>query len=265
MTNLLTVSFNTILKFKGSGDEHYSLHITEYEDSSGVITDHYNQIQLSKKHQRETSKTSKHLQCKENFDFNLLSNSNQINGNNPHFLNSKFQESLLHTKQQSTIENIKNDQIMNSNMSIPSRLSTYENSFQNFQIQGQIDFFQENFPEITPFVSPVNFIKQYTYDDLEEIYSLERSILEEENYLNSLMNPSFKNNQQFIQPYMRIILLDWMMEVSSQMSFKRATYHSAVTYLDLFLSLAQNLPTNSLQLLGVTCLIIAAKNEVFKF
>ena len=61
---------------------------------------------------------------------------------------------------------------------------------------------------------------------------------------------------------MRAILLDWMMEVSSEFLMKRETYHLAVMYVDKYLSKLTILK-QELQLLGVTSMFIASKMEVY--
>jgi hypothetical protein len=68
--------------------------------------------------------------------------------------------------------------------------------------------------------------------------------------------------QPYIEPSMRIILVDWIMEVCYQFRFKRNTFHMSVMLIDVYMSSTCNLPTNLLQLIGVTCLCIASKNEV---
>ena len=59
----------------------------------------------------------------------------------------------------------------------------------------------------------------------------------------------------------RIILLDWIMEVCCLFNFKRETYHSTVVLIDTFLSQINDLQIKDYQLVGVTCLLICAKNE----
>jgi cyclin E len=61
---------------------------------------------------------------------------------------------------------------------------------------------------------------------------------------------------------MRAILFDWMMEVCTEFTLKRETYHMACNFVDRYLSLSQSIPKNYLQLLGVSAMFIAAKMEV---
>jgi cyclin A len=41
---------------------------------------------------------------------------------------------------------------------------------------------------------------------------------------------------------MRMILMDWMMEVCAEFTMKRQTYHLGVAYVDKFLSVVEDLP-----------------------
>ncbi|KAL5282459.1 CCNE1 family protein [Megaselia abdita] len=64
-----------------------------------------------------------------------------------------------------------------------------------------------------------------------------------------------------LQPRMRAILLDWLIEVCEVYKLHRETYFLAVDYLDRFLFSRKNIQKTHLQLIGITCLFIAAKVE----
>lgn len=68
----------------------------------------------------------------------------------------------------------------------------------------------------------------------------------------------YQNN---ISSRMRTVLLDWMQEVCSDYLFKRETFHYAVNYVDRYLSVIPNIEVNKLQLVGLSSLFLAAKNE----
>jgi hypothetical protein len=93
---------------------------------------------------------------------------------------------------------------------------------------------------------------EYKYD---ENLILENKIKElhkhKTNYLNYQPDLSVKK---------RFILLDWIMEVSSQFHFKRKTYYFCINLIELYFSKCV-VNTNQIQLIGVACLLIAAKNE----
>lgn len=122
---------------------------------------------------------------------------------------------------------------------------------------------QENIPVRTPILKFVrSFVYQLTEDEVCMRYNMENYIIEEEFYLNSIRDQFYLRNHRTIVATMRTILGDWIMEVCSQLSFKRATFHSAILLLDVYLSIIKDVRTNQLQLIGVTALIISAKNEV---
>lgn len=58
---------------------------------------------------------------------------------------------------------------------------------------------------------------------------------------------------------MRAILLDWLIEVCEVYKLHRETYYLAVDYLDRFLEVTSNISKTCLQLIGITCLFVAAK------
>ncbi|XP_041793744.1 G1/S-specific cyclin-E1 [Chelmon rostratus] len=69
------------------------------------------------------------------------------------------------------------------------------------------------------------------------------------------------DNHPHLQPKMRAILLDWLMEVSEVYKLHRETYHLAQDYFDRFMATQRNVFKTTLQLIGITCLFIAAKVE----
>ena len=59
----------------------------------------------------------------------------------------------------------------------------------------------------------------------------------------------------------RAILLDWLSEVSHECKFHRETYHLALDFIDRYLAATSNIGKFQLQLIGTTCLFLAAKFE----
>ncbi|XP_059475401.1 G1/S-specific cyclin-E1 [Neocloeon triangulifer] len=70
----------------------------------------------------------------------------------------------------------------------------------------------------------------------------------------------FESNPE-VQPKMRSILLDWLIEVAEVYKLHRETYYLAQDYVDRVLFASQGMPKNELQLLGITCLFVASKVE----
>lgn len=57
---------------------------------------------------------------------------------------------------------------------------------------------------------------------------------------------------------MRVILVDWMVEVVQEYQLSSETLYLAVNYLDRFLSCSTFVKQNKLQLIGTAALLIAA-------
>lgn len=63
--------------------------------------------------------------------------------------------------------------------------------------------------------------------------------------------------QADITPVMRAILVDWLVEVAEEYKIVSDTLFLTVNYIDIYLS-AHKLPRNKLQLLGVSCMLVAS-------
>lgn len=74
-------------------------------------------------------------------------------------------------------------------------------------------------------------------------------------------SPKMLQKHQGLQPRMRAILLDWLCEVCEVYKLHRETYYLALDYLDRYLSTNISISKTFLQLIGITCLFIAAKVE----
>ncbi|CAB3980819.1 G1 S-specific cyclin-E1 isoform X1 [Paramuricea clavata] len=64
-----------------------------------------------------------------------------------------------------------------------------------------------------------------------------------------------------LQPKMRTILLDWLIEVCEVYRLHRETFHLAASYVDRYLKVKGDIQKSRLQLVGVTALFIASKLE----
>ncbi|TMS18241.1 G1/S-specific cyclin-E1 [Larimichthys crocea] len=85
-----------------------------------------------------------------------------------------------------------------------------------------------------------------------------KMINREQSYRHS---KSFMRKHPRIQPRMRSILLDWLIEVSEAYTLHRQTFYLAQDYFDRFMLTQDDIEKNMLQLIGITCLFIAAKME----
>lgn len=77
----------------------------------------------------------------------------------------------------------------------------------------------------------------------------------------SFLRKDYLHSLKELDQRKRRILLDWLMEVSQLFNFQRETYHSAVVLLDIYLSKINHVFIKQFQLIGITCLLISAKNE----
>ncbi|MGH0141280.1 UNVERIFIED_CONTAM: hypothetical protein FKN15_078004 [Acipenser sinensis] len=64
-----------------------------------------------------------------------------------------------------------------------------------------------------------------------------------------------------LQPKMRAILLDWLLEVCEVYTLHRETFYLAQDFFDRFMLTQENINKNRLQLIGITSLFIACKIE----
>lgn len=60
---------------------------------------------------------------------------------------------------------------------------------------------------------------------------------------------------------MRVMLIDWMIDVSVEFLLHRETLHLSISLVDRYLSATSNFPRKDFQTLGVSALFIAAKIE----
>jgi cyclin E len=101
--------------------------------------------------------------------------------------------------------------------------------------------------------SPLPFLE---WADREQVWQL--MTLKDESYRRE---PLLLNRHPVLQARMRTILLDWLCEVSDVYKLHRETFYLAIDFVDRFLTAESDVPKQELQLIGITCLFIAAKIE----
>jgi len=82
-----------------------------------------------------------------------------------------------------------------------------------------------------------------------------------EQELEFLPTPNYLHRHPDLSPRIRLILVDWLFEVADEFGLQRETVYLAVNYVDRYLSVVKNCARDVIQLLGVTCLFLAAKLE----
>jgi len=190
----------------------------------------------------------------------IKDNSNIINNNSYKYIPS-IDENINHINPNNEITNkLFNFNNLNDNYNY---LNNLENEQKDLEIAIENNFLTGG-DKLDQKFKITNIIKvnPNTQESLDIKYNDQRYLYENEIKLYNKRNYQYMEYQQFINPRMRKILLDWILEISSQFKFKRSTFHLTVVLLDSFLSQFQNLEVSKLQLTGVTCLEIAAKFEV---
>lgn len=120
---------------------------------------------------------------------------------------------------------------------------------------------------LRPIADHLNEKDNYNYNSLtlKEIYTPGETendyYCELQERLSNVLNPNYFETQTMLNPWMRTVLLDWMMDLCTQLGFKRATFHLSCSLVDISLSKLEPINSKWLQLLGVSCLEIAAKSE----
>ena len=66
-----------------------------------------------------------------------------------------------------------------------------------------------------------------------------------------------KENQKEVNERMRVILVDWLTDVSEHFKLTDRTYQLSITYLNRYLSRVPHIPRAKFQLIGVCCLKLA--------
>ncbi|XP_053256236.1 G1/S-specific cyclin-E1 [Podarcis raffonei] len=83
-------------------------------------------------------------------------------------------------------------------------------------------------------------------------------IIKEQAYVRDKL---YLQRHPLLQPKMRVILLDWLMEVCEVYKLHRETFYLAQDFFDRFMATQQNIVKTLLQLIGISSLFIAAKLE----
>jgi hypothetical protein len=202
-------------------------------------------------------------------------------------MRAKYMKSEIFDAKNSIIE------IIDSNRSVKRNLLNYFN--QNYQHSdthsqeiemGTIDLMTDHTRELNntdPFRTPEHKLKRFdminnrtrksSISSLSSMQSNESifNTVYDLDFINNLLSTEnkYKVDHEYIKNHpklkeeFRAILLDWLMELCEEFAFKRDTFHYTVNYIDRYLSKNSNITKISLQLIGVSCLSIAGKFEVY--
>ncbi|XP_064610995.1 G1/S-specific cyclin-E-like isoform X3 [Liolophura sinensis] len=131
--------------------------------------------------------------------------------------------------------------------------STGHSTPQEFFIGSQFRF-QNYFT--TPVKSRLSPLPKFSWADSKEVWQL---MMKKD--LAYTRDHQMFDRHPCLQPRMRVILLDWLIEVCEVYRLHRETFYLAVDYIDRYLSTQRNIMKHQLQLIGITALLIAAKLE----
>ena len=161
--------------------------------------------------------------------------------------NNEIKNDIKNKVNNSGSNNINTD-YMNVDLSSKEQTPSHKNLFDK-----NINYIEKNdasnFKKFKPYLSSKD---EYIFD---ENLILDDKIKELHKHKNNYLN-----YQSHLSTKKRFILLDWIMEVSSQLHFKRKTYYFCVNLIELFFS-KSIVNTEQIQLVGIACLLISAKNE----
>ncbi|GAX11089.1 cyclin A [Fistulifera solaris] len=96
---------------------------------------------------------------------------------------------------------------------------------------------------------------EYVCDIFQRLFKIESKVLE----TASRLHPSMENQAE-LNPTMRMIVIDWLVEVHAKFRLDPATLHLCVHIFDRFLSV-QQVSRGRVQLVAVTSLLLASKYE----
>ncbi|XP_075215035.1 cyclin E isoform X2 [Lycorma delicatula] len=101
-------------------------------------------------------------------------------------------------------------------------------------------------------------LPQLRWANSEELWDM--MLMKDEESL-AARDPDLFAQHPNLQPRMRAVLLDWIIEVCEVYKLHRETYYLTMDYLDRYLTAKSAVPKQQLQLIGITCLLIASKVE----
>ncbi|CAM0957311.1 unnamed protein product [Alopecurus aequalis] len=115
----------------------------------------------------------------------------------------------------------------------------------------------------TPMENDNTFDIDTNYEDSQLCETLARDIYKHLREAETKKRPSpdfVETTQKDIDTSMRAVLIDWLVEVTEEYRLAPETLYLTVNYIDRYLS-RKEIDRHKLQLLGVACLLIAAKHE----
>lgn len=219
----------------------------------------------------KNNKNKSNTKTNSNNKLKVSANSTNISNNANTNTNASSKKLNLNINNSINVSNFSTTNTSNINYNADTNNVKNLNSFNNNINISEFKSFGVDLFGNTTVLRPINNYKNeedaFDYNSLvlKETHNYNES---ENNYffeqlakISSVIDPNYFQRQANLNPWMRTVLLDWMMDLCTQLNFKRATFHLATLIVDISLSKIFNLPSKFLQLIGVTSLCIAAKSE----
>lgn len=103
-----------------------------------------------------------------------------------------------------------------------------------------------------------------TEEDLDRKYNILKELEKETEAKHNRIYDYLTYPGTSLDEKKRVTLLDWMMDLCTDIGFKRDTYHQAVVIQEIYMSQVKKIDLSKYQLLGITSLLISAKLEETK-
>lgn len=167
----------------------------------------------------------------------------------------KPKKSLKEKENISTGTKLQKNKLLSTETSAPQSKKSLTQS----QLLNDLNLFYKNYDQLKPksVRAKQTPFPNLTWTDKFEFFECMRS--SETKYRK---NANYLQRHKSIEAQMRAILIDWLIEISYAYRLHRETLHLAIEYLDRFMSMSQvEMRVDRLQLIGLTSLYLAAKNE----
>ena len=191
-------------------------------------------------------------------------NNNQKSNNSNNNISSKKEENENPAPNPLDYQN-KKSQTMKNSLDLNSSFSTIDSANANNILDDQsinslkISSNSGN-EKLKTAPQKVNNHYLYNLEYFDEMYT---NLFLDQNNLRYKLDFNYMNKQNDVNPRMRAILVDWLIETHFRFNFRPKTLYQTIYIIDLYLS-KKIIQKENFQLLGATCLLISCKeNEIF--
>ena len=160
----------------------------------------------------------------------------------------------------------KNKNLNNKKVELNTKTSSEQNTScsTNFSTNSSINSINSESKDCAIFIEPISQdLKEkvkFCLEYKDEIYA---NLIDEEKNAKNIADPNYFTHQNDINYQMRMILVDWLIEINDKFQCKENTLYQTINLIDLYLSKKKISRTN-FQLLGVACQLISCKeNEIY--